>query len=88
MPETKLSQQFSPEASKQFIQFENHLSNKYQVLSQMLYIQLNMYKIKYGHKIPVKCVEVWWNIKLYIYMQKVLEYSTNIQTYCKKVQKS
>ena len=38
-----------------------------------------MYKINYGHKIVMKCLEVRWNIKPYIYMQKVLEYSKNIQ---------
>ena len=36
----------------------------------------------------MKCLEVRWNIKLYIYMQKVLEYSTNIQRLYQVIAKS
>jgi hypothetical protein len=78
IPETKLSKQFSPEASKQFIQFENHMSsNKFS--HKFCISNITLCAKSYGHKILVKCWEVWWNIKLYLYMQKVSEYSTNIQ---------
>ena len=47
-----------------------------------------MYKINYGHKIAKKCLEVGRNIKPYIHMQKVFEYSTNIHRLYQRIAKS
>jgi len=47
-----------------------------------------MYKINYGHTIAMKCLEVRWIIKPYIYIQKVVEYITNIQRLYQLIAKS